>query len=485
MKIIYINPKAASIAGKTPQECLGKKCYEVLNTHHCQTANCRVAQALKTGKEDSAETILERGGQSVPIFYTGTPIFDKNGNIVAAMDQAVDISEMKNTIAELKRAANSLKDGNLKDRANLVGISGDYKELLDAYNSAIDNVLEPIHEVEACLERVAQGDFTTRMTGEYQGDHAKIKNAFNSTIISLEEILQQMFSVIEQVTAGAQQVADSSQSVSEGATRQASSLEEITSSITEVASQAKQNAEYAREANHIAEDSRASAEIGNKKMREMLKAISEISTSSQEISKIIKVIDEIAFQTNLLALNAAVEAARAGVYGKGFVVVAEEVRNLAQRSAKAAKETTELIERSVNNVQNGSAIAQETATALNEIIESVAKVSQLISEIATASDEQVQGIQQINQGLNQVDEVTQSNAANAEESASASEELSSQSAMLRKMLDRFTVSGRAANRRESQLQAPSYQQWEGLNNLIAAGSKEDMIVLDDDEFGSF
>jgi methyl-accepting chemotaxis protein len=230
----------------------------------------------------------------------------------------------------------------------------------------------------------------------------------------------------DQVASASMQVSAASQSLAEGATEQAAGLEETSSSLEEMASMTKKNADNAQQANTLASQARKAADNGSQAMGRMNTAIQEIQKSSGETAKIIKVIDEIAFQTNLLALNAAVEAARAGEAGKGFAVVAEEVRNLAMRSAEAAKNTSAMIEESVKNSKNGVDIAQEVGKVLDEIVQGIGKTSDLVAEIAAASNEQAQGIDQVNSAVGQMDKVTQSNAANAEESASASEELNAQ-----------------------------------------------------------
>ncbi len=238
----------------------------------------------------------------------------------------------------------------------------------------------------------------------------------------------------QQVSSAAGQVSSASQSLAEGATEQAAGLEETSSSLEEMSSMTKQNADNAQQANTLAAEARKAANNGAEAMNRMSSAIHDIQKSSDETAKIIKVIDEIAFQTNLLALNAAVEAARAGEAGKGFAVVAEEVRNLAMRSAEAAKNTANMIEESVKNSKNGVDIATEVGKVLEEIVQSIGKTTDLVGEIAAASSEQAQGIDQVNTAVAQMDKVTQQNAANAEESASASEELSAQAEQMNQIV---------------------------------------------------
>jgi len=288
-------------------------------------------------------------------------------------------------------------------------------------------------------ETIANGDL--RVNVNVLSEKDTLGKAFETMVAQLNDVLGEVQVAVGQVNSGATQVSDASQSLSQGATEQAASLEEITSAVQQTGSQTKENAEAATEANGLAGQAANAANTGQQRMEQMSGAMEKISANAEETQKVIKTIDDIAFQTNLLALNAAVEAARAGQHGKGFAVVAEEVRNLAARSAKAAGETADLIEGSNKEIQQGVEVAGQTGTALNEIAEHVEKTTELVGQIANASNEQAISITQVNESLQQVDTVTQENTANAEETASAAEEMSSQAATLQQLIGRFQLKG--------------------------------------------
>ncbi|MDP4181186.1 MAG: methyl-accepting chemotaxis protein [Bacillota bacterium] len=300
----------------------------------------------------------------------------------------------------------------------------------------------PISDFVEVLKSVKMGDFTRDVPKKLlnrKDEMGILATALSDMIDNVSSVLGRINISAEQVASASGQIASSSQALSQGATEQASSIEEITASIEQLSSQTKLNASNATNANNLANEARMNAEQGNLKMQEMLKSMAEINDASTSISKIIKVIDEIAFQTNILALNAAVEAARAGQNGKGFAVVADEVRNLAGRSASAAEETTSMIEGSIKKVEAGTQIANLTAKALSNIVEGVAEAANLVGEIATSSNDQASGIAQINQAIIQVSQVVQSNSATSEEVAASSQEMSAQAENLKESINTFKL----------------------------------------------
>ncbi len=359
-------------------------------------------------------------------------------------------------------------------------------------------ISKPIYKIVGAANKIADGDLDVAVQMDTKDEVGILAAAFRKMSNNLNEVMYNSSCAAEQVASGSRQVSESSMALSQGATEQASSIEELTASLEEISAQTQENANNANEANKLAKDVELIAEQGNIQMKEMLQSMDEINHASGNISKIIKVIDEIAFQTNILALNAAVEAARAGQHGKGFAVVAEEVRNLAARSASAAKETTAMIESSIEKVDEGTKIANNTASALNKIVEGVAKVANLVGNIAIASNEQALGIEQINQGIMQISEVVQTNSATSQESAAASEELASQAEILKQQVSKF-------NLRRSIASLYSYGQMESINpnaleklegrnkNKIhleegyvqSRGNDLKKIILSDKEFGKY
>ena len=330
------------------------------------------------------------------------------------------------TIAEI------IKTGNLEH-----SLPVETQDEIGSLSTTINDMMLNLNIKAQLALSIARGDLSNDV--ELSSNDDTLGNALKEMTLNLNRVLRGINTTAIEVSSQSRQLSDSSIALSNGATNSAASLEEISSSMTEVGSQTKVNAENATAANKLSCDARTAAETGDIEMQNMINAMDDISSSSQQISKIIKVIDDIAFQTNLLALNAAVEAARAGQHGKGFAGVAEEVRSLAGRSAKAAKETEELIESSTKKVNNGTDIASKTGGSLKEIVGKVNIVTDLISEIASASNEQAQSISQVSIGLQEIDNVTQENTANSEEIAAAASEMSAQSVDLQKEIASFKL----------------------------------------------
>ena len=425
-------------------------------------------------------------------------VHSENDLLGKNLNKCIDnINRMTGDVNLLSTAA---AEGKLTTRADAEKHGGSYRKIVEGINHTVDMIHEPIIEALAVLKEMASGNLQQQVEGDYRGDHAAIKHAMNETLDALNKAFGDVKNVAEQVAAGAQQISASGEVLSQGSTEQASSIEEITATMEQVAVQTKQNAVNANHANELANSSQEQAVQGNRQMQSMVTAMQEINESSVNISKIIKVIDEIAFQTNILALNAAVEAARAGQHGKGFAVVAEEVRNLAARSANAAKETTVMIEGSIKKVDAGTKIANETAAALEGIVQEVAKAAALVDDIAGASNEQATAIAQVNQAIAQVSQVVQTNSATAEESASASEELASQAEILKDNVEKFQL--KQTGRKDQNTEGLSPDVLRAIEFMLEKknqGSKQEArsgkneavltargkIVLDDNEFGKY
>ena len=309
----------------------------------------------------------------------------------------------------------------------------EFGEIIDALNETVASIREDAE----LAKRIAKGDLSMRVTPKSNID--ELGQSFELLLDDHNHVLGSIKEASIQVTTGSEQVASASHSLAAGSTEQASAIEQVTAAIDEIAQRTRNNAVEANNANTLVVEAKEGVVKGNDQMHEMMIAMDEINKSSVDISKIIKVIDDIAFQTNILALNAAVAAARAGQYGKGFAVVADEVRNLAAKSAKAASETAELIENSISKVEKGSLIAAETGAALSEIVEDIDKIVEIISGVAVASNEQATAITQIDTALGQVSQVVQSNSATSEQCAAASEELSNQAFRLRELIAGFKL----------------------------------------------
>lgn len=347
-------------------------------------------------------------------------------------------------IQEIENAIGEMAKGNFDINIS-VKTNDEIGKIADGLNSMIDITNTITIDTASSLEEMANGNFDLESDIEYVGVYKRIGNAIATILSSLSETLAMVKISAEQVSSGSEQVSSGAQALSQGATEQASSIEELSATISEISEKIMTNAEDAKVANEITIKTGHEVENGNRLMQDMLIAMDEINTKSLEINKIIKTIEDIAFQTNILALNAAVEAARAGSVGQGFAVVAEEVRNLAQRSSNAVKDTTQLIDASISAVENGKTIADETAMALRSIVEMTAIAIDKIDNISKSSSAQADAISQVSMGVEQISSVTQTNSATAEESAAASQELSSQALMLNELIDRFKIQGGIKN----------------------------------------
>ena len=349
-------------------------------------------------------------------------------------------SKISKPVIEIASAARNLSQGDLT--VSITHTSNDeVGDLSDSMRRLCSTVAGIIGDMQSELKSMGNGDFTVESQAKelYVGDFASLRESMNSICSNLNDTLSHINVSADQVSAGSRQVSSGAQALSQGATEQADGIQELSSAILKISDQVRHNAENAITARTQSDTAKDEVKRGNQSMEDLTHAIGKISEKSSEISKIIKVIEDIAFQTNILALNAAVEAARAGEAGKGFAVVADEVRNLSGKSSEAAKNTTHLIEETVMAVEDGTRMAETTAKAMLDVVNGAQAVTELVVEIAKASEEQAESIAQITSGLEQISSVVQTNSATAEESAAASEELSSQAQILKDMIGKFKL----------------------------------------------
>jgi methyl-accepting chemotaxis protein len=346
---------------------------------------------------------------------------------------------LQSLVTETTTLIQAAREGDLARRGNADAFQGVYSELVGRTNEMLDVIVAPINEAAAVLARVAARDLTPRVTGDYRGEYAKIRESLNEAVTNLESALLQVVVGAEQVATASSEISASSHEMAEASGEHANALKAVSAELEDISSVSRQNAARARDGRDLASEAQRSASDGMDSMQRLSRAILQIKSSSDATAKIVKTIDDIAFQTNLLALNAAVEAARAGEAGRGFAVVADEVRNLAGRSAEAARNTASLIEEAVGNADHGVRINAEVLTKLSDINDRITKLGVVMSEIAAASDQQSVGVAGIHASVEQANAVTEQVASAADESASAAEELNSQAEQMQALVRAFRL----------------------------------------------
>ena len=441
--IIYVNPAAqrlmsgaaADFRQVSPRFDAGHLVGSNLEVFYADSARQRDAIAALRQSATSEFVVGSRTFQTIasPIV---APDGKRIGTVVEWVDRTVEVATEK----EIGNLVSAVSDGKLDQRVSLVGKQGFFEALAHGLNGLVTSVDEVVAELHGLVKSANDGDLTCSMQlAGKPGLFVSIGTGVNALVGNMAGVISQVKSVASEVHTGAEEIAKGNTNLSQRTEEQASSLEETASSMEEMTSTVKQTADNAGQANQLAMAARQQAEKGGAVVSTAVTAMGAINDVSKKIADIIGVIDEIAFQTNLLALNAAVEAARAGEQGRGFAVVATEVRNLAGRSATAAKEIKALIQDSVAKVDEGSRLVDESGKTLEEIVMAVKKVTDIVAEIAAASREQSSGIEQVNKAVVQMDETTQQNAALVEQAAAASQAIVEQAQQLNAMIAKYKV----------------------------------------------
>jgi len=412
------------------------------------------------------------GGHTFEV--TSGPVKDDNNNQIGMVIEWSDRTQELKIESEVEELVNQALKGDLTNRIDMQGKEGFYKFLSQGINDLVDVSERVINDTIRVLSALSQGDLTQKIDEEYQGAFEKLKTDANDTIDKLTDIVSKIKESSGLVNSAASEISQGNLNLSSRTEAQASSLEETSASMTEMTSTVQNNAENSKQAKALANNSRQQAETGGEVVSKAVAAMDKINSASNKIADIISVIDEIAFQTNLLALNAAVEAARAGEQGRGFAVVASEVRNLAGRSATAAKEIKDLIEDSVVKVKEGAKLVNQSGETLNEITNSIKEVDDIIADITVASQEQSQGIEQANRAILEMDGTTQQNAALVEEISASAESMNEQSNELNQLVEFFVVSDGNGQSGDSFIERRSADRpWSENENHVSANGFED------------
>jgi methyl-accepting chemotaxis protein len=457
-KIVFANNVFGSLIGQSKQQVEQSNYQDVINLVDGSTVNI-VSKAYQMNQDVTEDLTIDVKGKTVYLTVTASP-YSSNGEVIGCYLSAYDKTlEEEQAIVSKVRAdyqrehvqvlldnINKLAEGNFNmifDDPDFDENTEDLQKIFVALNAGLEKAVTStggyINEISTVLDSLSKSDLDVSVTRDYVGDFENIKVALNSIIDSFNDVVKNIYNTSNDVTFGAKSMSESSQILSQGATEQAASLEEISATVTQVAAQVQENAKNAQFVNENAQNAATNAEQSNHLMEQLSSAMKEVQKSTQSIQKVLKMINDIAFQTNILSLNAAVEAARAGQHGKGFAVIAEDVRNLALKSASAADETTDMLDSIVAQISESVAIAEETEKSLEAIVTGASRNVQVSSEVATASNEQAVAIGQITLSLDQISQVVQTTSVNAQKGASTSDELTMLSNELMKIVTSFNM----------------------------------------------